>query len=91
MGILITFGSYMKDDVSIESSTENVEVFGTLIALLAGFMIIPATFAYSGGDPKILKSGPSLMFIILPKVFDTAWDLPCLSGIFFFVMVLLRR
>lgn len=87
MGILITFGSYMKDDVSIESSTENVEVFDTAIALLAGFMIIPATFAYSGGDPKILKSGPSLMFIILPKVFDSmGFAMP--AGIAFFVMVL---
>ena len=49
MGILITFGSYMKKDVSIEKSTRNVEIFDTAIAILAGLMIIPAVFAFSGG------------------------------------------
>ena len=51
MGILVTFGSYMKKDVSIEGSTKNVEIFDTLIAMMAGLMIIPAVFSFSGGDP----------------------------------------
>ena len=59
MGILITFGSYMKKDISIEGSTRNVEVFDTAIAIMAGLMIIPAVFAFSGGDPDALKAGPS--------------------------------
>ena len=42
MGILVTFGSYMKKNVSIEQSTENVEIFDTAIAIMAGLMIIPA-------------------------------------------------
>ena len=50
MGILITFGSYMKKEISIEDSTRNVEVFDTAIAIMAGLMIIPAVFAFSGGD-----------------------------------------
>ena len=54
MGILITFGSYMKKDVSIESSTRNVEVFDTAIAIMAGLMIITAVFAFSGGDAFFL-------------------------------------
>ena len=58
MGILITFGSYMKKDISIEGSTRNVEVFDTAIAIMAGLMIIPAVFAFSGGDPDALKAGP---------------------------------
>ena len=58
MGILITFGSYMKKDVSIEDSTRNVEVFDTAIAIMAGLMIIPAVFAFSGGDPDALQGGP---------------------------------
>ena len=70
MGILITFGSYMKKDVSIEKSTTNVEIFDTGIAIMAGLMIIPAVFAFSGGDPDTLQAGPSLMFITLPKVFS---------------------
>ena len=36
MGILITFGSYMKKDISIEDSTRNVEIFDTAIAIMAG-------------------------------------------------------
>ena len=59
----------MKKDVSIEESTENVEVFDTAIAIMAGLMIIPAVFAFSGGDPDTLQAGPALMFITIPKVF----------------------
>ena len=59
MGILITFGSYMKKDTSIEGATRNVEVFDTAIAIMAGLMIIPAVFAFSGGDPDTLQAGPA--------------------------------
>ena len=71
MGILVTFGSYMKKEVSIEESTENVEVFDTAIAIMAGLMIIPAVFSFSGGDPDTLQAGPALMFITIPKVFES--------------------
>ena len=87
MGILITFGSYMKKDVSIEKSTRNVEVFDTAIAILAGLMIIPAVFAFSGGSAENLQAGPSLMFITLPKVF-ASMGLGTAAGILFFVLVL---
>ena len=87
MGILITFGSYMKKDVSIEDSTASVEVFDTAIAIMAGLMIIPAVFSFSGGDPNTLQAGPSLMFITLPKVFDSM-GFGTLIGVLFFVLVL---
>ena len=87
MGILITFGSYMKDDVSIESATVNVEIFDTGIAILAGLMIIPAVFAFSGGDPAALNAGPSLMFITIPKVLEST-GLARLGGTLFFLLVL---
>ena len=87
MGILITFGSYMKKDVSIEKSTRNVEIFDTAIAILAGLMIIPAVFAFSGGSAENLQAGPSLMFITLPKVF-ASMGLGTAAGILFFVLVL---
>lgn len=87
MGILITFGSYMKDDVSIESATVNVEIFDTGIAMLAGLMIIPAVFSFTGGDPSALNAGPSLMFITIPKVL-AGTSFPRLGGILFFVLVL---
>lgn len=87
MGILITFGSYMKKDVSIEGSTRNVEVFDTAIAIMAGLMIIPAVFAFSGGSAENLKAGPSLMFITIPKVFDSM-GMGTVVGILFFLLVL---
>ena len=87
MGILITFGSYMKKNVSIEKSTRNVEIFDTAIAILAGLMIIPAVFAFSGDSAENLQAGPSLMFITLPKVF-ASMGLGTAAGILFFVLVL---
>ena len=87
MGILITFGSYMKKDTSIEDATRNVEVFDTAIAIMAGLMIIPAVFAFSGGDPDTLQAGPSLMFITIPKVFANM-GLGTGVGILFFLLVL---
>ena len=88
MGIMITYGSYMKKDVSIESSAHQIELFDTGIAFLAGLMIIPAVFAFSGGDAASLNAGPGLMFITLPKVFDAMWGGQIL-GIIFFLLVLL--
>ena len=87
MGILVTFGSYMKKETSIENSTRNVEVFDTAIAIMAGLMIIPAVFAFSGGDPNTLQAGPSLMFITIPKVF-ASMGFGTAVGILFFVLVL---
>ena len=87
MGILITFGSYMKKDGSIEDSTRNVEVFDTAIAIMAGLMIIPAVFAFSGGDPDTLQAGPALMFITIPKVFANM-GFGTVVGILFFLLVL---
>ncbi len=86
MGIMITFGSYMKKDISIEKATHQIEIFDTGIAFLAGLMIIPAVFAFSGGDESALGQGPGLMFVTLPKIFDT---MPGGSfiGAAFFIMV----
>ncbi len=83
----MTFGSYMKKDVSIEESTENVEVFDTAIAIMAGLMIIPAVFSFSGGDPDTLQAGPSLMFITIPKVFESM-GFGHVVGVLFFLLVL---
>lgn len=87
MGIMITFGSYMKKDISIEKSAHQVEIFDTGIAFLAGLMIVPAVFAFSGGDESALGQGPGLMFVTLPKIFNS---MPGgnIIGAAFFVMVL---
>ncbi len=88
MGILYTYGSYIKKEVDIEKSTTQVELFDTAIAMLAGLMIIPAVFAFSGGDPDTLGAGPSLMFITIPKVF-ASMGLGTGAGVMFFLLVLL--
>jgi NSS family neurotransmitter:Na+ symporter len=87
MGILITYGSYMKKDVDIENATHQVEIFDSGVAILAGLMIIPAVFAFSGGDPEMLNKGPSLMFITMPKVFESM-GMGGILGIVFFLLVL---
>ncbi len=88
MGIMITFGSYMKKDISIENSTHQIEIFDTGVAFLAGLMIVPAVFAFSGGDAAALGQGPGLMFVTLPKIFDTMAG-GAFIGFAFFFMVLL--
>ena len=87
MGILYTYGSYLKKEVDIEKSTSQVEIFDTAIAVLAGLMIIPAVFAFSGGSPDTLQAGPSLMFITIPKVFANM-EMGDGVGILFFILVL---
>jgi NSS family neurotransmitter:Na+ symporter len=87
MGILITFGSYVKKEVSIEESTKQVEIFDTAIAIMASLMIIPAVFAFSGGDESTLNAGPSLMFITMPKIF-ASMGFGRIIGILFFALVL---
>ena len=88
MGILYTYGSYVRKDMDIERSTTQVEVFDTGIAILAGLMIIPAVFSFSGGNPETLQAGPSLTFITLPKVF-ASMGFGTATGIVFFILVLL--
>lgn len=87
MGILITFGSYVKKEVSIDSSTRQVEFFDTGIAILASLMIIPAVFAFSDGDQSKLNKGPSLMFITMPKIF-ASMGFGRIIGFLFFSLVL---
>ena len=87
MGIMITYGSYMKKDVSLEKSVRQIEIFDTGIAFFAGLMIIPAVFAFSGGDETALGKGPGLMFITLPKVFDSMKG-GAFIGALFFLLVL---
>ena len=86
MGILITYGSYMKKEVNVEEATYSIGLMDTLVATLAGFMIIPAVFAFSGGTAEALNAGPSLMFITIPKIFESM-GFGGIIGAVFFLMV----
>lgn len=69
MGIMVTYGSYSKDDINLTKSVNRIEFFDTLVAMLAGLMIVPAVYIFSG-EAGLSSQGPGLMFITLPKVFE---------------------
>ena len=83
MGIMITYGSYVKKDVNLNKAVNQIEFFDTGVALLAGAMIIPAVFVFSGTDG--MGAGPSLMFVSLPKVFAAMGTAGIVVGALFFI------
>ncbi|MBQ5376416.1 MAG: sodium-dependent transporter [Lachnospiraceae bacterium] len=87
MGIMIAYGSYMKDESNLPKSVGQIEIFDTAIAFLAGVMIIPAVYAFMGKE-GMQSSGPGLMFVSLPKVFEAMGPIGNLIGCLFFAMVL---
>lgn len=85
MGIMVTYGSYTKKEVGISKSVNRIEIFDTAIALLAGLMVVPAVYVFSG-ESGLASSGPGLMFQTLPKVFD-AMPAGRIIAFLFFVLV----
>lgn len=86
-GIMITFGMYLPKDADIEKSVKQIELFDIGIAFLAGLMIVPAVFAFSGGDRNAIDAGPGLMFKTLPMVFEKM-GMTFIIGSLFFLLVL---
>lgn len=87
MGIMVAYGSYLPKNSSLEKNVSQIELFDTLIAVIAGMMIIPAVFAFSGGDAESLNKGPGLMFITLPQVFASMPFSRIIGGAFFFLVL----
>ena len=87
MGIMITYGSYVKKDVDLNKSVNHIELFDTIVAFLAGMMIIPAVYTFMGRE-GMSASGPALMFAALPKVFgEMGTAIGTAVGILFFLTV----
>jgi len=86
MGIMVSYGSYVKDDVNLGQAVNQIEIFDTLVAFLAGFMIVPAVYLFSG-EEGLATGGAGLMFMTLPKVFHSM-PMGGLIGICFFILVL---
>ena len=87
MGIMITYGSYVKKDTDMVKSVNQIELFDTAVAFLAGLMIIPAVFTFMGHE-GMSASGPALMFVALPKVFGAMGSfIGTVVAIIFFVTV----
>ena len=85
MGIMIAYGSYVKKETNLVKSVNQIEIFDTAVAFLAGLMIVPAVYTFSGTEG--MAAGPSLMFIALPKVFGAMGGIGAVVGVAFFVMV----
>ena len=87
MGIMITYGSYVKKETDLNRSVNHIELFDTIVAFLAGMMIIPAVYTFMGRE-GMSASGPALMFSALPKVFgEMGTLLGTAVGILFFLTV----
>ncbi len=84
MGIMITYGSYVKKEVDLNKSVAQIEIVDTGVAILAGMMIIPAIFVFSGIDG--MSAGPSLMFVALPKTFYAMGKAGYVIGLVFFLL-----
>lgn len=87
MGIMVAYGSYVKDDAKLVKSINQIEIFDTVVAFLAGVMIIPTVYTFMGRE-GMKASGPSLMFVSLPKVFEAMGKIGNVIGCLFFAMVL---
>ena len=85
MGIMVAYGSYAKKEANLVKSVNQIEFFDTLVAFLAGLMIVPAVYTFMGTEG--MAAGPSLMFVSLPKVFDAMGGIGAVVGTAFFVMV----
>ena len=85
MGIMITYGSYVKKDVNLMKSINQIEIFDTVVAILAGMMIVPAVYTFIGTEG--MSAGPGLMFVSLPKIFKAMGAVGKLIGLVFFLMV----
>ena len=83
MGIMITYGSYVQPEVNLNKAVNQIEIFDTGVALLAGAMIIPAVYVFSGTEG--MSAGPSLMFVSLPKVFAAMGKAGVVVGVLFFL------
>lgn len=85
MGIMITYGSYVKKDVNLNKSVAQIEVFDTIVAFLAGLMVVPAVYVFMGTEG--MKAGPGLIFQSLPQVFNAMGFAGRIVGPIFFIMV----
>lgn len=87
MGIMVAYGSYVKDEDNLVRSINQIEIFDTMVAFLAGVMIIPAVYTFMGRE-GMGAQGPGLMFVSLPKVFSAMGGIGNIVGCLFFAMVL---
>ena len=82
MGAMITYGSYIRKEDKLFNTSLWIAVCDSLVAILAGIVIFPAVFAF-GMDPA---SGPELVYIVLPNVFNSMPGGVIFAVIFFLLL-----
>ena len=87
MGIMVAYGSYVKDEINLNESVTSIQIFDTIVAGLSGMMIVPAVYIFSG-EEGLKTGGAGLMFKTLPMVFDSM-PMGNVIGAAFFVLVFL--
>ncbi|MBQ7608527.1 MAG: sodium-dependent transporter [Desulfovibrionaceae bacterium] len=85
MGIMVAYGSYFEDKGNIFRSVSQIAFFDTLVAFLAGIMIIVPFIVFMGED-ALVTSGPSLLFVSVPKLFARMGAAGPIVGSVFFLM-----
>lgn len=86
MGIMVAYGSYVADDTNLIKSINQIEIFDTVVAFLAGLMIVPSVYVFM--DTEGMSAGPGLMFVSLPKIFNAMGEFGEIIGALFFLMVI---
>ena len=87
MGIMVTYGSYYSEKDNLVKSVNQIELFDTVVAFLAGVMIIPAVYVFMG-EEGLQNAGPGLLFVAMPKIFSRMGAAGNILGAAFFLMVL---
>ena len=82
MGCMVTYGSYLNKQEDMEKDAFLIPSLDSLVAIMAGFAILPAVFAF-GFEPS---QGPGLMFVTLPAVFENM-PLGSIFSVIFFILV----
>lgn len=87
MAIMITYGSYTKKETNLVKSVNQIEIFDTAVAFLAGMIMVPTVYTFQGYD-GLNAAGPGLLFVSLPQIFAKMGVIGNYVGALFFLLVL---
>ncbi len=87
VGTMLTYGSYLRKEENLERNCALIVIADTVVALMAGLAVIPASFAIGGADAAM--AGPGLLFITLQDVFRSMGALGPVFGIIFYLLVVI--
>lgn len=93
--VMTTYGSYLKKDTNLPKTAAQVALIDTGVAFIAGLMILPAMFVakHNGvqifSDSGALLNSDTLVFTVLPAMFDTMGAMGAVIGLVFFLLMII--